>query len=63
VLVFDDGAVHERAEVAQRPLVQLGCRDPFGDRAGERGGDLVHVGQPAGEGYRDLLAAGSLGDA
>ena len=37
VLVFDDRAVHERAEVPQRVVVQVGAGDPFGDGLGEVG--------------------------
>ena len=32
VLVLDDGAVHERAEVAQRLVVQVAAGDARGDR-------------------------------
>ena len=32
VLVFDDGAVHERADVAQRLVVQVAAGDAGGDR-------------------------------
>ena len=45
VLVFDDGAVHERAEVPQRLVVQVGAGDALGDGLGEVGRDLVHVGE------------------
>ena len=51
VLVFDDGAVHERAEVPQRLVVQVAAGDPLGDRLGELGRDLVHVGEAVG--HRD----------
>ena len=63
VFVFDDRAVHERAEVPAGVVVQVGAGDPGGDRLGQPGGDLVHVGQPAGHRDRDLLAGGTLGDA
>ena len=63
VLVLDDGAVHERAEVAQRLVVQVAGGDPLGDRLGELRGDLVHVGELVGHRDRDLLAARSFGDA
>ena len=63
VLVLDDGAVHERAEVAQRLVVQVAGGDPLGDRLGELRGDLVHVGELVGHRDRDLLAGGSFGDA
>ena len=45
VLVFDDRAVHERAEVPQRFVVQVGAGDALGDRLGELGCDLMHVGE------------------
>ena len=51
VLVLDDGAVHERAEVLQRLVVQVGAGDPLRDRLGELRGDLVHVGEAVG--HRD----------
>jgi len=63
VLVFDDRAVHERAEVAQGAVVQVGAGDALGDRLGEVGGDLVHVGEAVCHGDRELLAGGALGDA
>ena len=63
VLVLDDGAVHERAEVAQRLVVQVGAGDPLGDRLGELRGELVHVGEPVGHRHRDLLAGRAFGDA
>ena len=62
VLVFDDGAVHERAEVAQRLVVQVAGGDPLGDRLGELRGELVHVGELVGHRHRDLLAGRALGD-
>ena len=40
VLVLDHGAVHERAEVAVRLVVQVAAGDPGGDRLGELRGDL-----------------------
>ena len=45
VLVFDDRAVHERAEVPERVVVQVGAGDAFGDGVGEVGRDFVHVGE------------------
>ena len=63
VLVFDDRAVHERAEVAQCAVVQVGAGDALGDGLGEVGGDLVHVGEAVGHRDRELLAGGALGDA
>ena len=63
VLVLDDGAVHERAEVAQRLVVQVAGGDPLRDRLGELRCDLVHVGEPVGHRHRDLLAGRPLGDA
>ena len=63
VLVLDDGAVHERAEVLQRLVVQVGAGDPLRDRLGELRGDLVHVGEAVGHRHRDLLAGRALGDA
>jgi len=45
VLVFDDRAVHEGAEVAQGAVVQVGAGDALGDGLGEVGRDLVHVGE------------------
>ena len=63
VLVLDDGAVHERAEVLQRLVVQVGAGDPLRDGLGELRGDLVHVGEPVGHRHRDLLAGRALGDA
>ena len=62
VLVLDDGAVHERAEVLQRLVVQVGAGDPLCDRLGELRCDLVHVGEPVGHRHRDLLAGRALGD-
>ena len=63
VLVLDDGAVHERAEVALGLVVQVGAGDPPGDRLGELGRDLVHVGEAVCHRDRQLLAARALGDA
>ena len=63
VLVFDDGAVHERAEVAHRLVVQVGGGDALGDRRGELRRDVVHVGQAVGHGHRQLAAGGAFGDA
>ena len=63
VLVLDEGAVHEGAEVAQRAVVQLGAGDARRDGRGERGRDLVHVGEAVGERDRQLVAGGALGDA
>ena len=63
VLVFDDGAMDERAEVPQRLVVQVAGRDPLGDRLGELGGDLMHVGELVCHRDRDLLAGGPVGDA
>ena len=63
VLVFDDRAVHERAEVAQGDVVQVGAGDALRDRRGEVGGELVHVGQAVCHRDRQLLAGGALGDA
>ena len=63
VFVLDQRAVHEGAEVAQRAVVQLGAGDPRRDRRGQRGRDLVHVGEPVGERGRQLVAGGALGDA
>jgi hypothetical protein len=59
-LVLDERAVHEGAEVAQRGVVQVAGRDPLGDGIGERGGDVVHVGQAVGERDRELAFAGAL---
>jgi hypothetical protein len=63
VLVLDDGAVHERAEVAHRLVVQVAGGDALGDGLGELGGDVVHVGQAVGHGHRQLAAGGAFGDA
>ena len=63
VLVLDEGTVHERAEVAERLVVQVAGADPFGDRRGELRGDLVHVGEFVCHRHRDLLAGGPIGDA
>ena len=63
VLVLDDGAVHERAEVAQRLVVQVGAGDALGDRLGEVRGDLVHVGEAVCHRDRELVAGRALGDA
>ena len=63
VLVFDDGAVHERAEVLECLVVQVAGGDPLGDRLGELRGGLVHVGELVRHRHRDLLAARSFGDA
>ena len=62
VLVLDDGAVHERSEVLERLLVQVGAGDPLCDRVGELRRDLVHVGEAVGHRDRDLLAGRALGD-
>ena len=63
VLVLDDGAVHERAEVLERLVVQVAAGDPLRDGLGELRGDLVHVGEAVGHRDRDLLAGRALGDA
>ena len=63
VLVLDDGAVHERAEVLERLVVQVVGGDPLRDGLGELGGDLVHVGEAVGHRDRQLLAGRALGDA
>ena len=63
VLVFDDRAVNERAEVPQRTVVQVGAGDPLGDCLGEVGCELVHVGESVGHRDRELLAGGPFGDA
>jgi len=63
VVVFDEGAVHEAAEVAQRLVVQVGGGDAPGDRVGELGRDLVHVGEPVGHRDRQLRTGGAFGDA
>ena len=63
VLVFDDGAVHERAEVPQRAVVQVGAGDAFGDGVGELGCEVVHVGEAVCHRDRELLAGGAFGDA
>ena len=62
VLVLDDGAVHERTEVAQRLVVQVAGGDPLRDRLGELRCDLVHVGELVGHRHRDLVAGRPLGD-
>jgi hypothetical protein len=61
--VFDQRAVHEGAEVAQRALMQLRAGNARRDRHRQRGRDLVHVGQAVGERYRDLRSGGALGHA
>ena len=63
MLVFDDRAVHERAEVPQRAVVQVGAGDALGDRLGEVGCELVHVGEAVCHRDRELLAGGAFGDA
>jgi hypothetical protein len=63
VLVLDDGAVHERAEVLQGFVVQVGGGDPLRDGLGELRCDLVHVGEAVGHRHGDLLAGRALGDA
>jgi len=62
-LVFDDGAVHEGAGVAQRGVVQLRAGDALGDGGGELRGDVVHVGEPVCERDRQLALDGPFGDA
>src|SRR3954447_25190997 len=62
VLVLDDGAVDEAAEVAERLVVQLAGAHAGGDGLGELGGDVVHVGQAVRHSYRQLVAGGPLGD-
>jgi hypothetical protein len=62
VLVLDDRPVHERAEVAQRLVVQVAGADPLGHCLGELRGELVHVGGLVGHRHRDLLAGRPLGD-
>ena len=63
VLVFDDRAVHERAEVASGAVVQVGAGDSLGDGLGELGRDVVHVGEAVGHRDRQLRSGGALGDA
>jgi hypothetical protein len=63
VLVLDDGAVHEGAEVAQRVVVEVAGGDPLGDCCGELWCELVHVGELVGHRHRDLLAGWPFGDA
>jgi hypothetical protein len=41
VVVFDQGAVHERAEVTKRLVVQVAAGDAVSDGRGERGRDVV----------------------
>jgi hypothetical protein len=45
VVVLDDGAVHEAAQVAHRGVVQVAGRDAGGDGVGELGGDVVDAGE------------------
>ena len=63
MLVLDDGAVDERAEV----LSALSCRSVlvirFATASVSCGRDLVHVGEAVGHRDRDLLAGRALGDA
>ena len=61
LLVLDDGAVHERAQVLERLVVELGAGDPLGHRLGQLRGDLVHVRELVGHRRRQLLADGPLG--
>ena len=63
VLVFDDRAVHERAEVADGAVVQVGAGDSLGDGLGQLGRDVVHVGEAVGHRDRQLRSGGALGDA
>ena len=63
VLVFDDRAVHERAEVAGGAVVQVGAGDSLGDGLGQRGRDVVHVGEAVGHRDRQLRSGGVFGDA
>jgi hypothetical protein len=63
LLVLDDGAVHERPEVLQRLVVQVGAGDPFRDGLSELRRDLVHVGETVGHRHRQLLVVRALGDA
>ena len=63
VLVFDDGAVHEGAEVADGAVVQVGGGDAARDRRGQLWGDGVHVGELVGHRDGDLSAGGAVGDA
>jgi hypothetical protein len=61
--VLDNGAVHERAGVAQRGVVQLAGRDPARHCLGQLRGDVVHVGETVGERGGDLALGRALGDA
>ena len=51
VLVLHDGAVHERAEVLERLVMEVRAGDPLRDGVGEPGCDLVHVSEAVG--HRD----------
>jgi hypothetical protein len=62
-LVLDDGPVHERAEVSQRALVQVGAGDAGGDGGREFGCEFVHVGQAVGHRHRQLRVGRAFGHA
>ena len=62
VLVLDDGAVHERAEVLERLVVELGGGDPRRHCLGQLRRELVHARELVGDRRRQLLAGGALGD-
>jgi hypothetical protein len=62
VLILDHSAVHERAHVLQRLVVEIAGADAFRDGLGELRCDLVHVGEPVGHRHRDLPASRPLGD-
>ena len=63
VLVLDDRAVDERAEVLDGLVVELGAGDPLRDRLGELRRDLVHVGELVGHCRRQLVGDWPLGHA
>ena len=63
VLVLDDRAVDERAQVLDGLVVELGAGDPLRHRLGQLRRDLVHVGELVGHRRRQLVGDWALGHA